>query len=157
MQAILEEECFDGPMPDEIWALMHTRAGAEDMLRATVRRVQLNIIQRLRSNGGSQTVSRPFEQQSPLERNLRALLWQPQDQLASATAALPGHVKRKEYRDAANCQDRIHRAQREIAQWTQLLELYEAELGTKTAQPIRETHPAEADAGNQTTKGNNAS
>jgi hypothetical protein len=70
---------------------------------------------------------RPFEEQTLLERTLRAHLWQPTDALRRAEENLPKHAKRKEYREAAECQTRIIEAESEIKVWTHLLELYEAE------------------------------
>ena len=71
---------------------------------------------------------RPFEQQTALERMLRALLYQPTERLKRAELALPGHVRRKEYAAASDCQETIRRSKQEIQQWENLLGLYEAEL-----------------------------
>lgn len=76
---------------------------------------------------------RPHAEQTPLERVLRSHLWQPQDQLARAKESLPKHVKRKEYREAADCQDRIWKAESEIKDWEYLLELYEQERKSPNA------------------------
>ena len=70
---------------------------------------------------------RPFNEQTPLEKVLRARLWHPTDALRRATESLPAHVKRKEYREAAYCQDQIIKATREREAWLYLLELYEME------------------------------
>jgi len=70
---------------------------------------------------------RPFEQQTPLERTIRAYLWAPTDKLSRATQSLPLHVRRKEYKAAAACQESIRRAEEEIKTWTDLLHLYEQE------------------------------
>lgn len=70
---------------------------------------------------------RPFDQQTPLERVLRAALWRPVDALRCAEDNLPKHVKREEYSEAANCQRRISEAKTQIDEWNYLLELYEAE------------------------------
>lgn len=77
---------------------------------------------------GAMNEPRPHEQQTALEKTLRAYLWTPTDRLERATAALAGHIKRKEYRAAADCQETIRKAQHEIDQWTHLLELYEDAL-----------------------------
>ncbi len=71
---------------------------------------------------------RPFDQQTALERTLRALLYQPVERLKRAELALPVHVRRKEYAAASDCQETIRRSKQEIQQWENLLRLYEAEL-----------------------------
>lgn len=75
----------------------------------------------------SDSAIRPHAEQTTLERVLRSHLWIPQDQLARAKESLPRHVKRKEYKEAAACQDRIWKAESEIKDWEYLLELYEQE------------------------------
>lgn len=74
------------------------------------------------------TPPRSHAEQSPLERTLRSHLWQPTDLLARATASLPGHVRKKEYAEAAQCQTSIIKAKMEIEKWENLLALYEAEF-----------------------------
>lgn len=64
---------------------------------------------------------------SQLESTLRALLWKPQDTAVRLREALPGHVRRKEYRLAADCQEAIAKAEREIELWENLLKLYLSE------------------------------
>lgn len=64
---------------------------------------------------------------SQLESTLRALLWKPQDTATRLREALPGHVRRKEYRLAADCQEAIVKAEREIEIWENLLKLYLSE------------------------------
>jgi hypothetical protein len=80
------------------------------------------------------SVIRPHEQQTTLERVLRSHLWEPTDKLRRAEERLPGHVKRKEYREAAECQTTIMKSGREIEVWTYLLKLYEAERQTPNTQ-----------------------
>lgn len=70
---------------------------------------------------------RPHEEQSSLERTLRSLRWQPADRLERMNRDLPGHVRRKEYRAAADCQDAIRKAEAQIKMWDDLLALYEEE------------------------------
>lgn len=70
---------------------------------------------------------RPFEQQTALERTLRALLWMPQDKLNRAEESLVGHVKKQEYQQAANCQTAIIKATNESKTWEYILSLYEQE------------------------------
>lgn len=79
---------------------------------------------------------RPSEQQTPLERALRSQLWFPTDALQRAEEDLPKHVRRKEYRAAAECQTMIIKAEIEIKTWTHLLELYEAERKSSDARGI---------------------
>lgn len=51
IQCVMEEEELDGPMPDSIWAMLQTREAATEVLRANVRAIKVNIVQRLmRSN-----------------------------------------------------------------------------------------------------------
>lgn len=75
----------------------------------------------------SDSTIRPFDDQTPLERVLRAHLWTPTDKLRRAEEKLPLHVRRKEYREAAECQMAIIKARSDIKDWTHILELYEAE------------------------------
>lgn len=70
---------------------------------------------------------RPHEEQTPLERVLRSHLWYPNDIIARGTKELPKCVKAKEYRQAADWQELIRKAESEIKDWTYLLELYEHE------------------------------
>ena len=72
-------------------------------------------------------MTRPFEEQTALERTLRAHLWQPTDRLKRALESLPGHVRKKEYREAGDCQTAIRNAESEIKKWEHILALYEAE------------------------------
>ncbi len=81
----------------------------------------------------SGSAMRPYEEQSPLERVLRSHLWQPQYHLALARQNLPQHVKRKKYREAAECQALIVKAELEIKEWEHLLELYEQERKSPNA------------------------
>lgn len=71
---------------------------------------------------------RQFEQQTTLERVLRSHLWQPTDSKRSAEERLPGHVKRKEYSQAADCQKTIRESESQIKDWTYILDLYESEF-----------------------------
>lgn len=75
----------------------------------------------------SQTPTRPFDQQTKLERVLRSHLWAPQDRLERMTANLPKHVKKKEFKEAAECQECIREAESEIEQWEYILRVYEDE------------------------------
>jgi len=70
---------------------------------------------------------RPFEEQTALERTIRAIMWQSQDRLKRAEASLAGYVKRKEYQAAADCQTAMRKAASEIAIWEEILNLYEQE------------------------------
>ena len=70
---------------------------------------------------------RPFEEQTALERTIRAKMWQPQDRLKRAGESLAGHVKKKEYQAAADCQSAMRKAASEIAIWEDILNLYEQE------------------------------
>lgn len=47
IQAVMDEEELDGPMPDSIWNMLSTREGAEEVLRANVRATKFGIIKRL--------------------------------------------------------------------------------------------------------------
>lgn len=71
---------------------------------------------------------RPFEQQLPLEKTLRAHLYKPTSAHQRAVEDLGKHVRRKEYNDAARCQEIIRRTQLEIQMWNDLLALYESEF-----------------------------
>src|SRR5436189_1810652 len=71
---------------------------------------------------------RPFEQQSTLERWIRAALWHPTDALRRAKQTLPGAVKQKNYALAAQCQEIIRASTHEISRWQDFLNLYEAEF-----------------------------
>lgn len=79
-------------------------------------------------------IERPFDQQTTLEKTLRAYLWTPTDVLQRAKESFPQHVRRKEYRQAAECQERMRLAEHEIAMWTELLNLYENERAQWTGQ-----------------------
>lgn len=70
---------------------------------------------------------RSFEEQTPLERVLRAHLWQPMDLLRRCQERLPKLVKNKEYKEAGECQAWIIQANRDIEHWENILSLYEAE------------------------------
>lgn len=87
-------------------------------------------------NGGSlqppRSEIRPHAAQTELERTLRAHLYHPIDKLARMQRLLPGHVRRKEYRQAAECQDCIREAEKEKAMWEGLLLLYELEHSPNT-------------------------
>ena len=80
---------------------------------------------------GSSSVSgsaiRPHEEQTPLERVLRSHLWYPNDILARGQVEMPKCVKAKEYQEAADWQKLMRKAEREIKDWTYILELYEQE------------------------------
>ena len=60
-------------------------------------------------------------------------MWQPQDRLKRAEASLAGHVKRKEYQAAADCQAAMRKAASEIAIWDGILKLYEQERQSPNA------------------------
>ncbi len=85
-------------------------------------------------------MTRPFDKQSPLEKLLRVFLYSPVSKLDRLSALLPKHVKKKEYRQAANCLDGIRQAEREVDMFNQLLELYEAERIDPTPPLLRITH-----------------
>jgi len=70
---------------------------------------------------------RPHEEQTPLERVLRSHLWYPNDILARGAKELPKCVKAKEYRQAADWQELMRKAECEKKDWEYLLELYEQE------------------------------
>jgi len=70
---------------------------------------------------------RPHEEQTPLERVLRCHLWYPNDILARGAKELPKCVKAKEYRQAADWQELMRKAESELKDWTYILELYEQE------------------------------
>jgi len=76
---------------------------------------------------------RPIEQQTALERTLRATLWIPQDKLRRAESSLVGHVKKKEYQQAADCQAAMRKAVSEIKMWFDILSLYEKERKSPNA------------------------
>lgn len=78
---------------------------------------------------------RPWAQMSSLERTLRSHLYTPTDLKKRAEADLPKHVRRKEYREAAQCQDSIRRADRDIAMWQHLIDLYLQETQAPKAPP----------------------
>lgn len=78
---------------------------------------------------------RPFEQQSTLERTLRAHLWTPTDRLARAREAFPSHVRKKEYQAAADCQTTIRKAEHEIGKWQHLIDLYYEECVELASNP----------------------
>lgn len=77
------------------------------------------------ASGGS--AIRPHEEQTPLERVLRSHLWYPTDIIARGTKELLKCVKAKEYRQAADWQELMRKAESEIKDWTYVLELYEQE------------------------------
>lgn len=85
--------------------------------------------------------ARPFEQQTPLERVLRAHLWQPQDLLKRCEQRLPGLVKTKQYKEAGECQTWISQAKRDIADWEHILSLYESERRAPNDQAERPGWP----------------
>lgn len=58
---------------------------------------------------------------TPLEHLLDVELWHPTDARRRAEENLPKHVRRKEYRDAAECQTRITKAGFEIERWNGLI------------------------------------
>lgn len=70
------------------------------------------------------TPERTWDQMSSLERTLRSHLYTPTDLKKRAEADLPKHVRRKEYRQAAQCQDSIRKAEQAIAMWQYLIDLY---------------------------------
>ena len=76
---------------------------------------------------------RPQEEQTPLERVLRSHLWSPNDILARGKVELPKCVKSKEYRQAADWQELMRKAESDIKDWTYLLELYEQERKSPNA------------------------
>lgn len=78
----------------------------------------------------SSAVVRPFEEQTPLEKTIRAIMWHPEDAVRRCEENLAKHARRKEYRAAADCQDRIRKAKAEIGMWQNILTLYEAERCT---------------------------
>ena len=70
---------------------------------------------------------RPHEEQTPLERVIRSQLWYPKDILARGAQELPKCVKAKEYREAADWQELMWKAEAEVKQWEDILVMYEAE------------------------------
>lgn len=58
---------------------------------------------------------------------IRSHLWYPNDILARAAKELPRCVKAKEYRQAADWQEAIRKAEHDKKDWEYLLELYEQE------------------------------
>ena len=76
---------------------------------------------------------RPFEQQSALERTLRAHLWHPVEFLSNYDKKLKSAVKNGRYQEAVDLQTRASRAKLEVCDWENLLELYEAEFATTGA------------------------
>ena len=81
-----------------------------------------------RGEGSLTQPVRPFDQQSTLEKCIRAELWHPTDALKRANEALPIAVKEKRYADAALLQTAIRDSERDIKRWTEFLALYEAEF-----------------------------
>lgn len=79
-------------------------------------------------------IERSFDQQTTLEKTLRAYLWTPTDRLRRAKTDLSFHTRRREYRMASECQEAIMKAEHEIAMWTELLRLYENERAHWTSQ-----------------------
>ncbi len=77
------------------------------------------------------SAERQWEQMSTLERHLRSHLYQPTDLKKRAEGALAGHIRAKRYREAADCQDMIREAEREIEKWQGLIDLYLVEIGAK--------------------------
>lgn len=93
---------------------------------------------------------RPHEEQTPLERVLRSHLWYPNDILARGAKELPKCVKAKEYRQAADWQELIRKAESDKKDWEYLLELYEQERQSQNAEVSdRRAH------GNENTTGAN--
>ncbi len=82
----------------------------------------------------SDSCERPFDQQTPLERVLRAHLWHPKDMLERCEKRLPGLVKTKQYKEAGECQAWISQAKRDIADWEHILSLYESERQAKISE-----------------------
>ena len=76
---------------------------------------------------------RPHAQQTPLERVLRSHLWYPNDMIARGTRELPKCVKAKEYRQAADWQELMRKAESDKKDWEYLLELYEQERHRRTS------------------------
>jgi hypothetical protein len=80
---------------------------------------------------GSATCSgsaiRPHEEQTTLEIVLRSHLWYPNDIIARGKVELQKCVKAKEYQEAADWEKLISKAEREVKDWTYILELYEQE------------------------------
>jgi len=70
---------------------------------------------------------RPHAEQTTLERVLRSHLWYPNDILARGSKELPKCVKAKEYREAADWQELMRKAESDKKSWEYLLELYEQE------------------------------
>ena len=70
---------------------------------------------------------RPHEEQTTLERVLRSHLWHPNDILARGAKELPKCVRAKEYKDAAEWQKLMRKAEQDKEQWEYLLKLYEEE------------------------------
>ena len=58
---------------------------------------------------------------TPMEHLLDVHLWRPADALRRAEEHLPKHARRKEYREAAECQTRIIKATTEINNWNGLI------------------------------------
>jgi hypothetical protein len=81
---------------------------------------------------------RPFEQQSELERRLRNYLYSPTERCGRLKPEFSRSVRRKEYRNAANCEDAIIKSEKEIQQWNELLELYEKEFCAAKPRPALE-------------------
>jgi hypothetical protein len=71
---------------------------------------------------------RTHEQQTTLERTMRAELWRYNDELKRATDQLPVALRHKDYVAAGVCQTHISNATGEIARWLYMLELYEQEF-----------------------------
>lgn len=70
---------------------------------------------------------RPHEEQTVLERAIRSHLWYPNDILARGAKELPKCVKAREYRQAADWQELMRKAESEKKDWEYILELYEQE------------------------------
>lgn len=77
---------------------------------------------------------RPHEEQTPLERVLRSHLWYPNDILARGAKELPKCVKAKEYRQAADWQELMRKAESEKKDWEYLLQLYEQERQSQNSE-----------------------
>lgn len=73
---------------------------------------------------------RPYDDQTPLERTMRAYLHRVREDRNRANREIQGHLKREQYHKAAECVDTIRSSNDAVDIWTELLELYEKEFAS---------------------------
>ena len=79
-----------------------------------------------------------------MQHLLEVHLWHPMDAIKRAEESLPKHVRRKEYKEAAECQTKIIRAKNEIVQWNELIDvaLSERRLLERVSESFGEKDPS---------------